>query len=215
MRWLLLKDLQILRRSPLQAVAARRLSGADRGPGRLRDLARAREAAGRLPQRSPRRTAGSASAGASCRGRRQERICERVECVRVERPRGGRRRGRVRRRAGGAGPAGGPRQRDQLALDPDPADARRSKSSSTRRTRSRRRRSTTGSTPCWPRPTWLIARRIASEGGRYLNLLIDGGDFPCSGQTIQILGLKTTAADPRSDAAGAAAGPAARLRSTG
>ena len=41
--------------APLAAAggAARRLPGADRDPGRLRHLARLREAAGRLPQRSP------------------------------------------------------------------------------------------------------------------------------------------------------------------
>ena len=53
MRWLLLKDLQILRRSPLQALPAGRLPGADRGPGRLGDLAGSGEAAGRLPQPDP------------------------------------------------------------------------------------------------------------------------------------------------------------------
>jgi ABC-2 type transport system permease protein len=38
-----------------------------------------------------------------------------------------------------------------------------------------------------------IARRIAGEGGRYLNLLIDGGSLPLLGQRIPILGLKATA----------------------
>jgi ABC-2 type transport system permease protein len=38
-----------------------------------------------------------------------------------------------------------------------------------------------------------IARRIGSEGSRYLKLLIDGGDFSVLGQTIHILGLRTTA----------------------
>ena len=62
MRWLLLKDLQILRRSPAAGGAAGRLSGADRAAGRLRDLARARQAAGRLPQPGARRTRRSRSA---------------------------------------------------------------------------------------------------------------------------------------------------------
>jgi ABC-2 type transport system permease protein len=38
-----------------------------------------------------------------------------------------------------------------------------------------------------------IARRIATEGGHYLNLLIDGGNFKVLGQTVQILGLRATA----------------------
>jgi ABC-type transport system involved in cytochrome c biogenesis permease component len=38
-----------------------------------------------------------------------------------------------------------------------------------------------------------IARRIGSEGGRYLQLLIDGGEFHVLGQTVHILGLRTTA----------------------
>jgi ABC-2 type transport system permease protein len=38
-----------------------------------------------------------------------------------------------------------------------------------------------------------IARRIAKEGGRYLNLLINGGNFNVLGQTVHILGLRATA----------------------
>jgi ABC-type transport system involved in cytochrome c biogenesis permease component len=38
-----------------------------------------------------------------------------------------------------------------------------------------------------------IARRIAAEGGRYLNLLIDGGELPVLGQSVHILGLRATA----------------------
>jgi ABC-2 type transport system permease protein len=38
-----------------------------------------------------------------------------------------------------------------------------------------------------------IARRIAGEGGRYLNLLIDGGSFTVLGERIPILGLRATA----------------------
>jgi len=35
-----------------------------------------------------------------------------------------------------------------------------------------------------------ITRRIATEGGHYLNLLIDGGNFQVLGQTVHILGLR-------------------------
>jgi ABC-type multidrug transport system permease subunit len=38
-----------------------------------------------------------------------------------------------------------------------------------------------------------IARRIGAEGGRYLGLLIDGGSFNVLGRSVQILGLRTTA----------------------
>jgi ABC-type multidrug transport system permease subunit len=38
-----------------------------------------------------------------------------------------------------------------------------------------------------------IARRIATEGGHYLDLLIDGGKFTAIGQTFDILGLRATA----------------------
>jgi ABC-2 family transporter protein len=39
----------------------------------------------------------------------------------------------------------------------------------------------------------LAARRIASEGGRYLGLIVDGGTFNLLGEPIQILGLRTSA----------------------
>jgi ABC-2 type transport system permease protein len=38
-----------------------------------------------------------------------------------------------------------------------------------------------------------IARRIAAEGSHYLQLLIDGGRLPVLGESIQILGLRATA----------------------
>jgi ABC-2 type transport system permease protein len=38
-----------------------------------------------------------------------------------------------------------------------------------------------------------IAKRIAGEGSRYLALVIDGGDFEVLGQTVRILGLRTSA----------------------
>jgi ABC-type multidrug transport system permease subunit len=39
----------------------------------------------------------------------------------------------------------------------------------------------------------LIARRIAVEGGHYLNLLVNGGGLQVIGQTFHILGLRTSA----------------------
>lgn len=38
-----------------------------------------------------------------------------------------------------------------------------------------------------------IARRIGAEGGRYLELLINGGNFEVLGQTVHVLGLRATA----------------------
>jgi ABC-type multidrug transport system permease subunit len=38
----------------------------------------------------------------------------------------------------------------------------------------------------------VIAKRVAGEGGKYLNLLIEGGEFQVLGTSIEILGLKTT-----------------------
>jgi ABC-2 type transport system permease protein len=38
-----------------------------------------------------------------------------------------------------------------------------------------------------------IARKIAGEGGKFLNLVLDGGSFSVLGQSIQILGLRNTA----------------------
>jgi hypothetical protein len=40
----------------------------------------------------------------------------------------------------------------------------------------------------------VIAKRVAAEGGKYLNLLIEGGEFDVLGTSIEILGLKTTGA---------------------
>ena len=38
-----------------------------------------------------------------------------------------------------------------------------------------------------------IARRIAAEGGRFIGLILDGGQFEVLGQTIEILGLRNSA----------------------
>jgi len=39
----------------------------------------------------------------------------------------------------------------------------------------------------------FIARQIAEEGGRYLDLVIEGGDFDVLGQPVEILGLRAVA----------------------
>jgi ABC-2 type transport system permease protein len=39
----------------------------------------------------------------------------------------------------------------------------------------------------------FIAKQIAAEGGRYLNLIVDGGNFEVLGQPVEILGLRAVA----------------------
>jgi ABC-2 type transport system permease protein len=39
----------------------------------------------------------------------------------------------------------------------------------------------------------LVAKRIAAEGSRFIKLLVEGGDFEVVGQSIEILGLQETA----------------------
>ncbi len=44
----------------------------------------------------------------------------------------------------------------------------------------------------------FIARQIAAEGGRYLDLVVNGGEFDVLGQPVEILGLRAAAAILRS-----------------
>ena len=57
----------------------------------------------------------------------------------------------------------------------------------------------------------VIARRIAAEGGNYLDLLIDGGEFDGARPVDRDPRPARQRPHPRSAAAGAAAGAAARL----
>jgi hypothetical protein len=191
-RWLLLKDLQILRRSPLQAVllvaypiliAVLVGFAISRGPEKPR-VALLNE----VPADSRVRVGGAELPAVGVNGR----ICRRVECVRV----GDRDEAVAKVHSG-----------DVLAALVLPADlVNRINSLSTL-------------TPGVPEVEVLvnrdnpvkaqlvderistllaqanlaIARRIAGEGGRYLNLLIEGGQFPVLGQPVQILGLAATA----------------------
>jgi ABC-2 type transport system permease protein len=192
MRWLLLKDIQILRRSPLQAlllvvypVLIAILVGfaISRGPSKPR-VAFLNE----VPQ-GARIVFGGAklpSVGA------RERICERVECIDV----------RSREEAEGKVRSG-----DALAALILPADL------------VNQLNSLTTLNPGTPKvevlvnqddpvkarlvddridallgqANLLVARRIAGEGGKYLELLVDGGSFDVLGQAVQILGLRNTA----------------------
>ncbi len=190
-RWLLLKDLQILRRSPLQAlllVAYPILIAVLVGFAISPDSGKPRVAfLNEIPSDS-RVTVGGArlpSAGV------EDQICGRVDCVRVE----SREEAREEVASG-----------DALAALILPADlVNRINSLST-------------PTPAVPEveilvneenpikaqavddrisallaeANLLVARRIAGEGSRFIGLLVKGGDFEVVGQSIEILGLQRT-----------------------
>jgi ABC-2 type transport system permease protein len=192
MRWLLLKDLQILRRSPLQAVLlivypvliALLIGFAiSREPGKPRVAflneipsgARIAGGNGKLP-----------AVGVN------ERICRQVECVEV----GDRDEAVEEVRAG-----------DVLAALILPADLiDRLNSLSTLRPETpevevivneenplKARVVDDRITALLAQANLFIARQIANEGGRYLNLVVDGGNFEVLGQPVQILGLRAVA----------------------
>ncbi len=192
MRWLLLKDLQILRRSPLQAillvaypVLIALLIGfaISREPGKpkvafLNEVpAGARVAAGgsKLP-----------AVGVD------QRICGKVDCVRV----GSRGAALDKVRSGEVLAA--------LILPADLIDRLNSLSTLNPQTPEvevivneedplkaqvvdDRIETLLG------QANLFIAKRIAAEGGRYLNLIVDGGDFDVLGQPVEILGLRSVA----------------------
>jgi ABC-2 family transporter protein len=192
MRWLLLKDLQILRRSPLQAVVLiaypiliALLVGfaISRGPEKprvafLNEVPQgARVAAGgtKLP-----------SVGVD------ERICGAVNCVRVE------------NRAEAVEEV---RSGDVLAALILPADlVDRLNSLSTLDPQTPEVEVIVNEedplkaqivddriSSLLGQANLLIAKRIASEGGRYLNLVVDGGRFEVLGQPVDVLGLSASA----------------------
>jgi ABC-2 type transport system permease protein len=192
MRWLLLKDLQILRRSPLQAVllvaypiliavlVGFAISGS---PGKPRvaflnevpDDATVSVGSRELPK-----------IGVS------DRICERVECVHVK----DRAEAEAEVRSGDvlaalvlpadlvdrinslSTPVPSTPEVDVIVNEEDPVKARlvndRINSLLTQ-------------------ANLVIARRIAGEGGKFLGLVLDGGQFSVLGQTIEILGLRNSA----------------------
>jgi ABC-type transport system involved in cytochrome c biogenesis permease component len=192
MRWLLLKDLQILRRSPLQSVllvaypiliavlVGFAISG---GPSKPR-VAFLNE----VPPDS-RIDVGGQQLQAAGVG---SRICKRVECVRV----GDREEAEAKVRSGDvlAGlvlPADlvsqinslstlspGKPEVEVLLNEDDPVKAELVKDRIN---------------ALLAQANLAIARRIAAEGSHYLELLIDGGKLPVLGESIQILGLRATA----------------------
>ncbi len=192
MRWLLLKDLQILRRSPLQAalliaypVLIALLIGfaISREPGKPRVAfldeippgARVVGGGGKLP-----------AVGVD------DRICKQVECVGV----GNRAEAAAKVRSG-----------DVLAALILPADLiGRLNSLSTLSPETpevdvivneedplKARVVDDRITALLAQANLFIARQIAKEGGRYLDLVVDGGNFEVLGQPVEILGLRAVA----------------------
>jgi hypothetical protein len=192
MRWLLLKDLQILRRSPLQAVllvaypvliAVLVGFAISRGPEKPRVA---------FLNEVPAGTRISVGGQQLPSGNVAERICSRVECVAVA------------DRGEAVDEVESGEALAALVLPADLVDKINSLSTLT---------------PGTPKVEVLvneedpvkaslvddrisallaeanlaIARRVAGEGGRYLDLLIEGGHFRVLGQTIQILGLRASA----------------------
>ncbi|HEX6688228.1 MAG TPA: ABC transporter permease [Solirubrobacterales bacterium] len=193
MRWLLLKDLQILRRSPLQAVLliaypvliALLIGFAiSREPGKPRVAllneippgARIAAGNGKLP-----------AVGVN------DRICKQVECVDV----GSRAQAEAKVRNGDVLAA--------LILPSDLIDRLNSLSTLSPETPEvdvivneedplKARIVDDRIAALLAQANLFIARQIAEEGGRYLNLVVDGGNFDVLGQPVEILGLRAVAA---------------------
>lgn len=190
MRWLLVKDLQILRRSPLQAVllvAYPVLIALLVGFAISRDPEKPRVAfLNDVPSDSRVSIGGRQLPATGVEGR----VCARVECVPVE----------SREEALEEVESG-----DVLAaliLPEDLVDQINSLSTLTPGTPKvevlvneedpvKARLVDERINSLLAQANLAIARRIAVEGGRYLELLIEGGPFRIGGFTIQVLGLRT------------------------
>ncbi|MFN8163116.1 MAG: ABC transporter permease [Solirubrobacterales bacterium] len=192
MRWLLLKDLQILRRSPLQAVLLVAYPiliailvgfAISRGPEKPRVAFLNEVPAGtRISVGGQQLPAASVSS----------RICSRVDCVHVH----NRDEAIEEVHSGDALAA--------LILPADLVDKINSLSTLTPGTPKvevlvneedpvKAQLVDDRISTLLAQANLAIARRIAGEGGRYLKLLIDGGNFQVLGQTIHILGLRASA----------------------
>jgi hypothetical protein len=191
-RWLLLKDLQILRRSPLQAVllvaypiliAVLVGFAISRGPEDPRVA---------FLNEVPPNTRIDVGGGELPKANVKDRICQRVECIFVS----------DRREAEEKVESG-----DVLAALILPADLVNKINSLSTLTPGvpevevlvneenavKAELVDDRITSLLAQANLAIARRIGAEGGRYLGLLVNGGQFTVLGQTIQILGLRTTA----------------------
>jgi ABC-2 type transport system permease protein len=191
-RWLLLKDLQILRRSPLQAVllvAYPILIAVLVGFAISRSPEKPRVAFLNEVPADARVSVGTSELpriGVS------DRICERVECVHVKSK---------------AEAVDEVRSGDVLAalvLPADLVDNINSLSTPVPRTPEvevivneedpvKARLVNDRIDSLLTQANLVIARRIAHEGGKFVGLVVDGGQFTVLGQAIQILGLGKTA----------------------
>jgi ABC-2 type transport system permease protein len=191
-RWLLLKDLQILRRSPLQAVllvaypiliAVLVGFAISRGPEKPR-VAFLNE----VPQGTRISVGGAQLPSANVKGR----ICKRVECLTVS----DRQEAEDKVKSGDALAA--------LILPPDLVNKINSLSTLApgvpevevlvnEENAVKAELVDDRITTLLAQANLAIARRIGSEGGRYLNLIVNGGEFKALGGTFHILGLRTSA----------------------
>lgn len=191
-RWLLLKDLQILRRSPLQAVllvAYPILIAVLVGFAISRDPGDPRVA---FLNEVPPDTRIDVGGGELPKANVKERICKRVECVFVE----------DRAEAEEKVESG-----DVLAALVLPADLVNKINSLSTLTPGvpevevlvneenavKAELVDDRITTLLAQANLVIARRIGAEGGRYLGLIVDGGQFKVLGETVPILGLRTSA----------------------
>lgn len=192
MRWLLLKDLQILRRSPLQAtlliaypvlIAVLVGFAISRGPQEVRVAflnevppgARISVGEARLPAVEV-----------------DDRICSRLDCVRV----GSRGEAADEVRSGNVLAA--------LILPADLVDRLNSLATLDPRTPQvqvivneedpvKARLVNDQISSLLAQANLLIARRIGAEGGRYLDLIVNGGSFEILGGSVEVLGLRASA----------------------
>lgn len=192
MRWLLLKDLQILRRSPLQAVllvAYPVLIALLVGFAISRDPEKPRVAFLNEVPSDSRVSVGDRQLPAAGV---DDRVCARVECVRV-----GSRDEAVEEVESGDVLAA-------LILPEDLIDQINSLSTLTPGTPKvevlvneedpvKAQLVDERIATLLAQANLAIARRIAVEGGRYLELLIEGGPFRIGGFAVQVLGLRATA----------------------
>ena len=192
MRWLLLKDLQILRRSPLQAfllVAYPMLIAVLVGLAISPDSSKPRVAfLNEIPNGS-RVTVGGAQLPAIGV---DDRICRRVECVRVS----SREEAVEEVRSGDVLAA--------LVLPEDLVSQINSLSTFSpgvprveilvnQENPIKAQAVDDRISALLAQANLLVAGRIAEEGSRFLGLLIDGGQYEVIGQSIEILGLRNTA----------------------
>jgi len=192
MRWLLLKDLQILRRSPLQAallVVYPVLIAVLVGFAISRDGDKTRVAFLNEVPADARISVGGEQMAAVNVG---DRICRRVECVHV----GSREEAVAEVESGDVQAA--------LVLPADLVSRINSLSTFNPRTPQVEVLLNEDSPvkaqlvddridALLAEANLAIAKRIAGEGSRYLKLVIDGGDFEVLGQAVQILGLRASA----------------------